>query len=142
VSSVGELLAAGVAGMALLSGLAGGFWWLVKPRVVGQLQRLVEGVEQLQPAVEQLQPDRAGTTAHNAATAARALGQVAELRDQVAELLAHHEATNELRIPERLQLVELQLENTDRRLSGVEQAVIAQLGSELAEARRERRQRT
>lgn len=142
MSTAGELLAALVAGMTLTTGVGAGVWWLIKPRVVGQLQRLVDGVEQLQPAVEQLQPDRAGSAAHNAATAAKALGQVSELRDQVAELLAHHEATSELRLPERLQLVELQLENTDRRLSGVEQAVIAQLGSELAEARRERRQRT
>jgi hypothetical protein len=142
VSNLGELLAAGVAVVTLVSAIGAGVWWLVWPRIEEKLQAVVHGVEQLQPAVEQLQPDRAGSAAHNAATAARALGQVAELRDQVAELLAHHEATNELRIPERLQLVELQLENTDRRLSGVEQAVIAQLGSELAEARRERRNRT
>ena len=138
MSNLGELLTAGVAVVSLVSAIAAGIWWLVWPRVEDKLQQVVRGVEQLQPAVEQLQPDREGSAAHNAATAAKALGQVAELRGQVAELLQHHEAEQELRIPERLQLVELQLENTDRRLSGVEQAMIAQLGSELADARRER----
>ena len=139
MSSLGELLTAGVATLALVTGVGGGVWWLVKPRIASQLQRLVDGVEQLQPAVQQLDQQHPDSTAQHAAQAARAVGELATLRGQVQELLEAHQATAELRLPERLQLVELQLENTDRRLAGVEQAVIAQLGSDLAAERRARR---
>lgn len=134
----GEVLGVVGLAMSLLGAVAGGLWWLVWPRIEDKLQQVVAGVEQLQPAVEQLQPDKDGSTASNAALAARALSEFGTLRIQVGELLEAHRADQELRLPERMQLVELQIENHERRLGGVEQAMIARLGSELADARRER----
>lgn len=139
MSTLGELLGVAAVAVTLVSTLAAGIWWLVWPRIEDKLQAVVRGVEQLQPAVDELQPERDGSTASNAALAARALSEFGTLRVQVSELLDAQRADQELRMPERLQLVELQIENHERRLGGVEQAMIARLGSELADARRERR---
>lgn len=133
---VPELLQAVATSVSSVAIVAGGAWWLLGPRVTGWVREVTDRTsEAARAAQEQLQPDRPGSTAAHAATAARAVQELPQLRTAVEQLLAHQASVDELRIPERLQLVELQLENTDRRLGSVEQALIAQLGADLARER-------
>lgn len=133
---VDELLQNIATSVTSVAVVAGGAWWLLGPRVTGWVREVTARTsEAAQAAHEQLQPDRPGSTAAHAATAARAAQELPQLRDAVQQLLAAQADVDELRLPERLQLVELQLDNTDRRLGSVEQALIAQLGNDLARER-------
>lgn len=133
-----ELLQLVGVGTGVAGSLAAGLWGLVWPRIEDKLQELAGGMREV---TTQLQADVDGTTGAHAATAARAAAQLPELRRIVEHLAGRQAELEELRLPERLQLVELQTENHERRLGSVEQALITSLGSELAAARRRQEER-
>lgn len=124
----GELSALVVTAGAVVAGLGtvlAAIWWLVGPRITAELRELAAGAHTAQ---QQLDPDRKGSTAHHASSAAEATSQLPGLIAAVRHLQRQAEEYDQLRVAERLQLVEVMTENTDRRVAAVEQALIADLG--------------
>jgi hypothetical protein len=124
---------------AILGALAvvfGALWWLVGPRVAAGLRELVRGAAAAQ---EQLDPDATGSTASHAREAAIALQELPALRAAVRELQDADERRSHLRMPERLDAVELLAADNSERIGGLERLIVRSLSDRLTPGREDNR---
>lgn len=139
MGELSQLVVTAGAVVAGLSAVLAAVWWLVGPRVAAELRELVHGA---QTATEQLDPTNVGSTAHHASSAADAARQLPPLVAAVRDLQRQANEYDQLRVAERLQLVEVMAENNSRRIGAVEQAVIVDLAQHRRRHNDEREART
>lgn len=126
-SAVRDVLETAAAIVGALGVLLGALWVVIGPRVRAFVVEASTAAQNANRAALELRTDTPGSTASNAAVAAVQTGRLS--RD-VAELLARQAALDELRIAERLDLVEVLAEHNSRRVGSVEQALVSWLGSQ------------
>jgi len=113
-----ELLTVATLTLGLVTTLAAGCWWLLAPRVRDFVRDLA-GVAS--SAAQQLDATVPGSTAAHAATAATAADELPAVRRQLDQLAGRVGDLVDAQLVTRMQLVELQTERHDQRLSSIEQ---------------------
>lgn len=132
VAAIVEQIAALAGALVLLGGIA---WrWVLGPKV----RELIDLQAQSAGHVRQALVDAPGTLKSDARIAAAAARELPQLRAEVKEVLERVGKLDQERLPERVQLIELETDNHGRRIGSLEQSVIAWLGGQLGVERAER----